>query len=225
MSTTLDRTGSPELGLSRSPGGGTRPQPGNPGVRSVLCVHIVENVRNLDAQNAMDALGCCLGCCHAPRLRAGRSQVQILSPRSRRKPRIGALAGLSTFRLSPRSTRRGTRRGTNLGAHGEAGEESPSVELDESAASGRAAFAGGCRLSRALRWRAARRCGTHRGRRSVEQAADLAGVNGQARARGCRCPPRTRAGGRALAVRDWTVVFLKLFAPCEVLMRRLKPGQ
>jgi hypothetical protein len=54
-------------GLEPPPGyPGPGPQPGNPGVRYVLCVHIVQNVQESGRIGRDGRSGCCRGCCHEP---------------------------------------------------------------------------------------------------------------------------------------------------------------
>ena len=43
---------------------GSGPQPCNPGVRSVLCVHIAQNVHESGRNGRSGRSGCCRGCCH-----------------------------------------------------------------------------------------------------------------------------------------------------------------
>ena len=63
---------------------GPGPQPGNWGVRSVLCVHTVKIVRKSGRKGRSGRCGCCRGSCHEPRNRrlceASTSLAQLVTP-------------------------------------------------------------------------------------------------------------------------------------------------
>jgi len=89
-------------GLEPPPGyPGPGPQPGNPGVRSVLCVHIVQNVRVAGRIGRNGRSGCCHGCCHGPEaFRANGGAGLSLRSSRHRGPSPTAAYGLSVLGLS-----------------------------------------------------------------------------------------------------------------------------
>jgi hypothetical protein len=77
-------------GLEPPPGyPGPGPQPCHPGVRYLLCVHIVQNERKSGRNGRNGRSGCCHGCCHT---------------RSRRSDRVGppSLRDLAALSRNPR---------------------------------------------------------------------------------------------------------------------------
>ena len=119
---------------------GPGPQPGNPGVISVLCIHIVQNVRESGRIGRNGRSGCCRGCCHGPRPgryapgcacrqgageaarllmaaipmrrmgRTGRSPVWPASSRPIRRPTSPVRSGASTAAWTCERRRRARRR-------------------------------------------------------------------------------------------------------------------
>ena len=89
---------------------GPGPHPGNSGVISLLCVHIVQNVQNVRGSGRIGRngrSGCCRGCCHGlacPRARSGASAFA-----QRGTPRRGQFGCLSLVEARVAAPRRDSR--------------------------------------------------------------------------------------------------------------------